>query len=63
MECLLNEVKIKNGQVRVNGKMYYVTQTPWVFTDTIKENVIFETDFNETEYNKVISKCGLNNVI
>ena len=41
------------------GKMAYVSQTPWVFSGTVIENIVFGMQFAEEKYKKVIEVCDL----
>ncbi|KAK4050877.1 Transporter of the ATP-binding cassette (ABC) [Microbotryomycetes sp. JL201] len=37
----------------------YAAQTPWLLSDTIKQNILFGSDFNERRYNMVLDACAL----
>lgn len=37
----------------------YCSQSAWLLNDTIKNNIIFATPFNQERYDKVIDACGL----
>lgn len=37
----------------------YAAQESWVLNETIKENILFGNEFDETRYKKVIRQCGL----
>ncbi|KAF9257859.1 P-loop containing nucleoside triphosphate hydrolase protein [Marasmius fiardii PR-910] len=41
------------------GGIAYVAQESWVQNETIRENIIFGSPFDEGRYNKVIHQCGL----
>ena len=67
--CLLNAImnnytpyyNNKNSKIILNGEISYANQQPWVMTDTVKNNIIFNNDFEEDKYNKVVSVCELEN--
>ena len=40
----------------------YVSQSAWVFSGTLKENVLFGQPYNREKYNKVIKACALDKV-
>ncbi|KAJ1309716.1 hypothetical protein OPQ81_006481 [Rhizoctonia solani] len=42
-----------------DGGVAYAAQEAWVQNETIRENIIFGAEFEETRYKKVISQCGL----
>ncbi|KAJ7578700.1 P-loop containing nucleoside triphosphate hydrolase protein [Mycena floridula] len=41
------------------GGIAYVDQTSWVLNDTIKQNILFGSPFDEERYKKVIYQCAL----
>nr|APD26526.1 ATP-binding cassette transporter subfamily C member 4 X5 protein [Brachionus koreanus] len=60
LESLINEVAIEKGDIKIDGKIYYMTQTPWIFTDTFRNNVLFGSRYEENRYKLIIKKCGFN---
>ena len=56
---LLGELPVFSGEVSCIGKLAYVSQTPWVYSGTVRENIIFGMPFIEEKYNKVIEVCDL----
>ena len=51
----------KDSKMVLNGEISYINQQPWVMTDTVKNNIIFNEVFDEDRYNKVVSVCELEN--
>lgn len=52
---ILQETKqTLDSEVRVNGSVSFLSQTPWVITDTIKENIVFGEKFDEIKLIKVL---------
>ena len=41
------------GGGEVGGRISYVTQTPWIFTETLKQNILFTEPENPELYKKV----------
>ena len=56
---ILGEIPISSGQMSCIGKMAYVSQTPWVYSGTVRENVVFGMPFVEEKFNKIIEVCDL----
>ena len=56
---ILGEIPISSGQMSCTGKMAYVSQTPWVYSGTVRENVVFGMPFVEEKFNKIIEVCDL----
>ena len=44
---------------RRSGGISYVPQSPWIFNATVKDNILFGSEFNEERYNAVVYACGL----
>ncbi|KAJ4481119.1 P-loop containing nucleoside triphosphate hydrolase protein [Lentinula aciculospora] len=42
-----------------DGGVAYATQESWVQNETIKNNILFASEYNETRYKEVIYACGL----
>ena len=56
---ILGEIPISSGKISCIGKMAFVSQTPWVYSGTVRENIAFGREFHEQKYNKVIEVCAL----
>ena len=60
LACVLNgELQVTNGTVEHSGNLAYVSETPWVFPGTIRENILFGLPYNEDWYQKTINACQL----
>ncbi|KAL9978592.1 hypothetical protein ACROYT_G016126 [Oculina patagonica] len=57
--CILGELPISSGKISCIGKIAYISQTPWVYSGTVRENIVFGNQFVEQKYNKVIEVCDL----
>ena len=66
--CLLNaiinnlEVFTKNnskGNIKLSGKISFVSQNPWILNTTIEENILFFSPKDEEKYKKIINICQL----
>ena len=56
---ILGELPVFSGQVTCIGKMAYVSQTPWVYSGTVRENIVFGMPFIEEKYNMIVEVCDL----
>ena len=43
----------------MQGSVAYVPQQAWIQNSTVKGNILFSKDFNESRYRKVIDACAL----
>ena len=58
-QAILSELKIRKGSIQVNGKLSYAPQDSWIFGGTIRENILFDSEFDQERYDKVIEVCAL----
>ena len=60
---LLSAIAGENSEVRgtitSQCSFVYVPQTAWIFSGTIRENILFGQPFDETKYTRVIEACAL----
>ena len=59
LAAILGELPSIEGNISSVGKMVYVPQTPWVFTDTLRGNILFGKQYNPFRYQAVINACNL----
>ena len=46
-------------EFNIDGKISYTSQTPFIVNATVKDNILFYSDYNEERYKKVIKYCEL----
>ena len=59
LTAILGELPLHKGSISYHGKVAYVPQIPWVFSGTIRENVLFGLGFNEEKFQQVVHICEL----
>ncbi|KAD4178396.1 hypothetical protein E3N88_26987 [Mikania micrantha] len=59
ISAILGEVPNIKGTIEVVGKVAYVSQTAWIQTGTIRENILFGSVMNDEKYDEVVKKCSL----
>lgn len=59
INCVLKEVPKYRGLIRTCESIAYVEQEPYIFAGTIKENILFGKDLDQSFYNMVISLVNL----
>ncbi|XP_072034829.1 ATP-binding cassette sub-family C member 4-like [Amphiura filiformis] len=57
--ALLGEMPNQTGTVSVEGKIGYTAQQPWVFSGTLRNNILFGEPYNKSRYERVIKNCAL----
>ncbi|KAI2474163.1 ATP-binding cassette sub-family C member 4 [Diabrotica virgifera virgifera] len=59
LQALLGELDIVQGSITSNGDYSYASQEPWIFSATIRQNILFGADFDRKRYKEVIRVCAL----
>lgn len=56
---LHGELQISKGSITHFGNIAYVSDTPWVFPGTVRENILFGLPYEEKWYAETIKACQL----
>ncbi|XP_077014652.1 ATP-binding cassette sub-family C member 4 [Tamandua tetradactyla] len=59
LSAVLGELPPSQGLVSVQGRIAYVSQQPWVFSGTVRSNILFGKKYEKERYEKVIKACAL----
>ncbi|MBA0715337.1 hypothetical protein Golax_014240, partial [Gossypium laxum] len=59
LSCILGEIPKISGEVRVCGTAAYVSQSAWIQSGNIEENVLFGSPMDKAKYKNVINACSL----
>lgn len=60
---ILHELPVSQGNFLRVGRTVYVPQIPWVFTGSLRDNILCDSPFAEDLYWKVMCACALDNDI
>jgi len=55
---LLNKEE-NNSKIIINGSTSYLSQTPWIQNNTLKENILFFKEYDKETYDKILELCEL----
>lgn len=59
LQLILGELPTSNGNVVINGQLSYASQEPWLFTGTVRSNILFGETFDRKRYHEVTKCCAL----
>ena len=59
LTAILGELPLCEGAISYHGRVAYVPQIPWVFSGTIRENILFGLPFDDEKFQHVVAICGL----
>jgi ABC-type multidrug transport system fused ATPase/permease subunit len=58
--ALLGEIPtVKSGTVDISGTTFYVSQEPWIFSATVKENILFGKTYDKEKFDEIVDACML----
>ncbi|XP_059667168.1 ABC transporter C family member 10-like [Cornus florida] len=59
LAAILGEIPNIQGTIQVFGRIAYVSQSAWIPTGTIRDNILFGSAMNDQRYQETIEKCSL----
>ncbi|KAL4446518.1 hypothetical protein ABPG74_001259 [Tetrahymena malaccensis] len=59
LNCILKEVPRFRGEFSFKGKLAYVEQEPYIFSSSVRDNILFGKKYKESFYNQVVEACNL----
>ncbi|KAG5878881.1 hypothetical protein JTB14_005772 [Gonioctena quinquepunctata] len=59
LQTILGELEVVKGNIKVNGKISYASQEPWLFGATVRQNIVFGAEFDKQRYHDVVKACAL----
>merc|ERR1711871_1531614 len=59
LNCMIGELLYQSGRIHVNGNIAYCDQKVWIMNATVKDNILFGRDFDETRFDMAIHSACL----
>ncbi|XP_031357464.1 probable multidrug resistance-associated protein lethal(2)03659 isoform X2 [Photinus pyralis] len=59
VHAILNEMSLSSGSLTVSGSVSYASQEPWIFTSSVRQNIIFDSQMDKERYEDVVKACAL----
>ncbi|KAI0598334.1 P-loop containing nucleoside triphosphate hydrolase protein [Biscogniauxia sp. FL1348] len=57
--AILGETLLEKGSITCPKDIAYASQSPWLQNETIRENILFNSPFEQVRYDRVVNACGL----
>ncbi|KAF9361144.1 hypothetical protein BGX26_005518 [Mortierella sp. AD094] len=59
LQAMVGNMTKNSGTIIRGTSISYASQTPWIQNATIRDNILFDTEFEEERYSRVIKACSL----
>lgn len=59
LQTILQELPLISGSIENRGRINYISQQPWIFASSVKQNILFGQTMDESRYNEVIKVCEM----
>ncbi|KAG0229963.1 hypothetical protein BGX31_006020 [Mortierella sp. GBA43] len=59
LQAIVGSMMKSQGEVIRGASISYASQTPWIQNATIRDNILFDTPFDEERYWRVVKACSL----
>ncbi|XP_017097852.2 probable multidrug resistance-associated protein lethal(2)03659 [Drosophila bipectinata] len=59
LQAILGELPVLSGEIKKRGSISYAAQEPWLFSGTVRQNILFGQPMDHQRYWKVVKDCAL----
>lgn len=59
LQAILRELPTESGTLALKGELSFATQEPWVFSGSVRQNILFGQEMDKERYEEVINACAL----
>ena len=59
LSALSGELQDSSGTISYDGTLVYVPQLAWLFSGTLRENILFGEPYDEAKYTRIVDACAL----
>ncbi|XP_065723649.2 probable multidrug resistance-associated protein lethal(2)03659 isoform X2 [Drosophila suzukii] len=59
LQAILGELRAESGEIKICGTMSYASQEPWLFSGTVRQNILFGQPMDRRRYDAVVKECAL----
>lgn len=59
LQAVLQELPISSGKCLITGRVAFACQEPWIFSGTLRQNILFGRPYDYDKYQEIVSVCAL----
>ncbi|KAB0798124.1 hypothetical protein PPYR_09117 [Photinus pyralis] len=59
LSLIVKELPLNTGLLEVHGSVSYASQDPWLFTSTVRNNILFGLPYITNKYKNIVDVCAL----
>lgn len=59
LRAIVGELETCQGSISSSPKTAYVPQIPWLFSGTVRENIVFGEKYDNEKFSKIVEACAL----
>ncbi|KAF9457511.1 multidrug resistance-associated ABC transporter [Collybia nuda] len=59
LSAIIGDMLRREGDLVLSGSVSYAPQNPWILSASVRENILFSHEYEETFYNLVVEACAL----
>ena len=59
LQAVLGELPTCGGRISVSGRVSYSSQEPWLFSGSVRDNILFGRPHDRERYRRVVEVCAL----
>ncbi|KAF5288562.1 hypothetical protein FQA39_LY15341 [Lamprigera yunnana] len=59
LQIILKELSLETGNIEVNGTISYASQDSWIYSGSVRQNILFGSEMDAIRYSNVIEACAL----
>eukprot|EP01064_Diplonema_japonicum_P019531 TRINITY_DN2826_c0_g1_i1.p1 TRINITY_DN2826_c0_g1~~TRINITY_DN2826_c0_g1_i1.p1 ORF type:complete len:1281 (+),score=331.20 TRINITY_DN2826_c0_g1_i1:155-3844(+) len=59
LSAILSEATITEGTIKVRGPVAYCPQSPWIIAGTVRDNIVFGSEYDEVRYRRILRAAAI----